>query len=312
MNRPASPPRHPALALTLLLLPAFPAAAQDNAGTPWRPPELVDAVASLGAAVHDGALYVYGGHVGTTHVHSMENISPGFRRLMLGPGGTWPELARGPLLQGTVLVSDGGALYRVGGMTASNASPSEPEVLHSNRSVARYSAAENRWEALPDLPAGRSSHDAVVTGGVLYVVGGWEMRGPDEESVWAETVLALDLDNAAGSGSNFASPFVYRDCVYWVNPAGAARCLAPDSGAVQWTHRLPASLWATPLGHQDQVYFFTEQGTTQVLRASADAPHVIATNDLSVDAPVTGFAAVDDAIVIRAGSEVIRVGRPMN
>lgn len=733
MNRPASPPRHPALALTLLLLPAFPAAAQDNAGTPWRPPELVDAVASLGAAVHDGALYVYGGHVGTTHVHSMENISPGFRRLMLGPGGTWQELARGPLLQGTVLVSDGGALYRVGGMTASNASPSEPEVLHSSRSVARYSAAENRWEALPDLPAGRSSHDAVVTGGVLYVVGGWEMRGPDEESVWADTVLTLDLDNAAewrtipapfrrralaagtaggriyalggltpdagptlrvdvldiatgewstgpdlpqagslqgfgigaasdrdrvfmsqadgrvyrlgeggaswdpvatldnprfmhrlvlhqeqvlavggasraghlavidvmpangatrddgassrgatrwpgfrggrdtnvsraarlplvwsdetvawrtttagfgqsspviwdgtvfltslegalketlfvtavglddgtqrwrrrfdaaerlewndyvskgaptpavdgdrlyvffdsgdlmalthdgetvwhrnlsadygslggnhgvgnsvlltdravvvlltrrtysyllavdaatgdtlwkadrdpgvawstpvlapdgdeivvsasgriegfdsetgerrwffeglrgnhvpsptvteelvvaggmaveanlalrrgrrgaldrtdvawsaGSGSNFASPFVYRDCVYWVNPAGAARCLAPDSGAVQWTHRLPASTWATPLGHRDQVYFFTEQGTTQVLRASADAPQVIATNELSVDAPVTGFAAVDDAIVIRAGTEVIRVGRPAN
>lgn len=116
----------------------------------------------------------------------------------------------------------------------------------------------------------------------------------------------------AGSGSNFASPFVYRDCVYWVNPAGAARCLAPDSGAVRWTHRLPASTWATPLGHGDHVYFFTEQGTTQVLHASADAPRVVATNHLSVAAPVTGFAAVDDAIVIRAGTEVIRVGRPMD
>ena len=113
----------------------------------------------------------------------------------------------------------------------------------------------------------------------------------------------------AGSASNFGSPFAYRDCVYWVNPAGAARCLAPDSGAVRWTHRLPASTWATPLGHAGRVYFFTESGTTQVLRASADAPRVIATNPLSAGAPVTGFAAVDDAIVIRAGSEVIRVGR---
>ena len=118
-----------------------------------------------------------------------------------------------------------------------------------------------------------------------------------------------DVAWTADSGSNFASPFAYRGCVYWVNPAGAARCLAPDSGAVHWTHRLPASTWATPLGHDDRVYFFTEQGVTQVLRASTDAPEVLATNHLSVDAPVTGFAAVDDAIVIRAGTEVIRVGR---
>ena len=50
-----------------------------------------------------------------------------------------------------------------------------------------------------------------------------------------------DVAWTAGSASNFASPFAYRDCVYWVNPAGAARCLAPDSGTVHWTHRLPAS-----------------------------------------------------------------------
>ena len=119
-----------------------------------------------------------------------------------------------------------------------------------------------------------------------------------------------DVAWTAGSASNFASPFVYRECVYWVNPAGAARCLDPDSGAVRWTHRLPASAWATPLGHGGHVYFFTQDGVTEVLRASADAPRVVAANVLSVEAPVTGFAAVDDAIVIRAGTEVIRVGRP--
>ncbi len=112
----------------------------------------------------------------------------------------------------------------------------------------------------------------------------------------------------ARSASNFGSPFLYRDCVYWVNPAGVARCLAPESGTVRWTHRLPASTWATPLGHRNHVYFFTEGGVTEVLGASAESPEVVATNYLSVDAPVTGFAVVDDAIVIRAGTEVIRVG----
>ena len=713
------------LAVALLVAACLPAAAQDNTLGGWRPPDLIDAVASFGAAVHDGALYVYGGHVGRVHAHSIGNISPGFRRLVLETAGTWEELMPGPRLQGTVLVSDGASIYRVGGMTASNATAAEPEVLRSSRSAARYDVSAGRWDPLPDLPAGRSSHDAVVAGRTLYVVGGWELRGRDQERVWADTILALDLDSAtwwreipapfkrralaagtaggriyalgglrpadgaalrvdvldpatgewsagpdlpeagrlqgfgvaaashhgrifisqadgkvyrladsgdaweqaatlehprfmhrlvpfdgyllavggsargghvttldvvqpagdagaeqgasrwpgfrggtdtnvsraarlpltwsdesvawrattpgfgqsspviwdgtvfltsiegamketlwvsavrlddgserwrrsfeaserlewndyvskgaptpavdadrlyaffasgdllalthdgetvwhrnlsgdygsvggnhgvgnsvlltgravvvlltrrtysyllavapdtgdtlwkadreagvawstpvlapggseivvsasgriegfdpdtgtlrwsfsdlegnyvpsptitdelvivgglrvaanlalhrpvtgaldgddvawtAGSASNFGSPFAYRDCVYWVNPAGAARCLAPDSGTVRWTHRLPASTWATPLGHEDLVYFFTTKGITQVLRASAAAPQVVATNHLSVNAPVTGLAAVDDAIVIRAGSKVIRVG----
>ena len=104
-SRPSS--RLAGLALALLSLSAAPLLAQDHAAGVWRPPDLVDAVASFGAAGHDGALYVYGGHVGTTHVHSVENISPGFRRLALTPGETWEELARGPRLQGAALVSDG-------------------------------------------------------------------------------------------------------------------------------------------------------------------------------------------------------------
>ena len=718
------------LAAGLLLAACRPAAAQDNTLDGWRPPDLVDAVASFGAVAHDGALYVYGGHVGRVHAHSIENVSPAFRRLVLAPGRTWEDLTPGPRLQGTVLVSDGAFIYRVGGMRASNATAAQPEVLHSSRSAARYAVSSGRWEPLPDLPSGRSSHDAVVAGGTLWVVGGWELRGRDQEAVWADTVLALDLDDVddigggawreipapfkrralaagtaggrvyalggltpdsgaalqvdvldtatgawsagpdlpeagrlqgfgvaaasvggriftsqadgvvhrltadgdaweaaatlahprfmhrlvpfdghvvavggaargghltvvdvvrpaaggesgrgarrwpgfrggadvnvsraarlprawsddsvtwrantpgfgqsspviwdgavfltsiegamketlwvsavsladgserwrrsfaaseqlewndyvskgaptpavdgdrlyaffasgdllalthdgdtvwrrnlsadygsvggnhgvgnsvlltgravvvlltrrtysyllavapatgatlwkadreagvawstpvlapdggeivvsaagriegfdpdtgdllwsfsdlrgnhvasptvtadlviaggmavaanlalrrartgaldrgdvawtVGSASNFASPFAYRDCVYWVNPAGAARCVAPDSGAVNWTHRLPASIWATPLGHGDYVYFFTTKGVTQVLRASATAPEVVATNHLTVNAPVTGFAAVDDAIVLRAGSDVIRVG----
>ena len=114
----------------------------------------------------------------------------------------------------------------------------------------------------------------------------------------------------AGSASNFGSPFLFGECVYWVNTTGAARCLVPSTGAVRWTHRLPASTWATPLGHGDHVYFFTEHGVTEVLRATSEAPDVVATNHLTVEAPVTGFAAVDDAIVIRAGADTIRVGRP--
>ena len=153
------------------------------------------------------------------------------------------------------------------------------------------------------VPSPAVTEDLVIVGGMAVGANLALRRGG------GGALDRADVAWMAGSASNFGSPFAYRDCVYWVNPAGAARCLAPDSGDVRWVHRLPASTWATPLGHDDRVYFFTADGTTQVLRAAADAPHVIATNPLSVEAPVTGFAAVDDAIVIRAGSEVIRVGR---
>ena len=141
------------LAAALVIAAWLPAAAQDNTLDGWRPPDLIDAVASFGAAVHDGALYVYGGHVGRVHAHSIENISPGFRRLVLETGQTWEDLPAGPLLQGTILVSDGISLYRVGGMTATNATAAEPEVLRSSRSAARYDVSARRWEPLPDLPA---------------------------------------------------------------------------------------------------------------------------------------------------------------
>ena len=160
-----------------------------------------------------------------------------------------------------------------------------------------FTDLEGNYVASPTI-----TDDLVIVGG-LRVAANLALHRPEAGALEGDAVAWT-----AGSASNFGSPFAYRDCVYWVNPAGAARCLAPDSGTVQWTHRLPASTWATPLGHDNLVYFFTTKGITQVLRASAAAPEVVATNHLSVDAPVTGFAAVDDAIVIRAGDDVIRVG----
>ena len=492
------------------------AATGQQARQAWQPPDLPDAVASLGAVVHDGSLYVYGGHVGRAHAHSIQNISPGFRGVALRAGGQWRELARGPRLQGAVLGSDGRAIYRVGGMKATNATAAEPAprrgatrwpgfrggratnvsraahlpVTWSDREVTwrsttpgfgqsspviwddtvfltslegsmketlfvtalRLGDGVERWRRRFDAAERLEWNDYVskgaptpaVDGDRVYAffdsgdllalghegdtvwhrdlsaefgtVGGnhgvgnsllltdralvvlltrrtysyllavdpatgrtlwktdrdpgvawstpvldpegseivvsasgrvegydpetgerlWSFDGLRGNHVASPTVTddlvivggmavaanlalrrgragALDAGDVAwraGSASNFGSPFVYRDCVYWVNQAGAARCVSPESGEVRWTHRLPASTWATPLGHEDHVYFFTARGITEVLRASAAAPERIATNRLTVEAPVTGFAVVDDAIVIRAGREVIRIGQP--
>ena len=183
-------------------------------------------------------------------------------------------------------------------------------VVSASGQIEGFDAAtgERRWSfdglSGNHVPSPTVTNDLIFTGGMRVEANLALRRGGAGRL--GESAVAW----TAGSASNFGSPFLFGECVYWVNTTGAARCLVPSTGAVRWTHRLPASTWATPLGHGDHVYFFTEHGVTQVLRAMSEAPDVVATNHLTVEAPVTGFAAVDDAIVIRAGAEAIRVGRP--
>ena len=191
-----------ALTAVLLGITMTPIAVAQDVDSPTRArhhsvPDLPLAISSFGAAVESGSLYVYGGHIGTQHVHSFENLSQLFLRYPLepGPGGLspgWLALPPGPPLQGTALVEYGGAIYRVGGMRANN-SRREPGELYSVKSAARFLPDENRWQRLMALPAGRSSHDLTVVNDLLVVAGGWELRGSASDPLWERTVFALDL-----------------------------------------------------------------------------------------------------------------------
>ena len=55
----------------------------------------------------------------------------------------------------------------------------------------RFDPQTKQWESLPPLPEPRSSHDAVVIRDKLYVVGGWQLSG--EEQQWRETAWVADL-----------------------------------------------------------------------------------------------------------------------
>src|SRR5262245_41375437 len=142
---------------------------------PARHAPLPVKVASLGACVAGDYLYVYGGHCGKTHTYSTEDVIGRFFRVKL-TGGEWEELPSGPASQALALVAHGGRVLRIGGMQPRNR-PDQPADNISLKTVAAYDPAARRWVSLPDMPAGRSSHDAVMVGDTLYVVGGWEMRG---------------------------------------------------------------------------------------------------------------------------------------
>lgn len=164
-------------------------------------------VASFGAAVAGDHLYVYGGHIGKTHQYSTEAVTGRFARIPL-TGGKWEELPGGPSIQGLALVAHEGKLYRIGGMQPRN-KPGDKADNHSLASCACYDPAARKWTALPDMPAGRSSHDAVVVGNRLFVVGGWCMQG-SKGSTWHETALVLDLSKTSLRWQSIPQPFRRR------------------------------------------------------------------------------------------------------
>lgn len=167
-------------------------------------PLLPEPISSFGAAVCDGYLYVYSGHTGGEHEHSRDNLSQKFLRIKLDGGSVWEELPMETPLQGLPLVAHGGKLYRVGGLNAKNAE-GEDEKLHSVAEFSCYDPAAKKWTALAPLPEARSSHDAVVIGDKLYVVGGWTLSG-DRKGKWLDTAWSIDLANPAAKWEPIGKP----------------------------------------------------------------------------------------------------------
>ncbi|MEQ8848862.1 DUF1668 domain-containing protein [Botrimarina sp.] len=172
-------------------------------------PPVPEAVASFGAVVLDGWLYVYGGHIGQAHDHSRDNLSNHFRRIRVDGTGGWEELPMATPLQGLPLVAHNGKVYRVGGLHARNAA-GEEEALYSVEEFAVYDPQTRQWSGLPGLPSPRSSHNAVVVGDTLYVVGGWTLSGASDGE-WLGSALAYDLGGSEGQWRELPeSPFKRR------------------------------------------------------------------------------------------------------
>jgi YHS domain-containing protein len=176
-------------------------------------PPLPKAISSFGAAEFDGYIYVYGGHSGKTHKYSSETTLGTFLRLPMegiSKESKWEELPGGTGLQGLNLVAVDGKIYRVGGMQARNKPDDEKGDSHSLAEVMSFDPKTKTWSPAPSMPAGRSSHDIVAAGSKIVVVGGWEMKGPNEKSVWHEKALILDTAAKEPKWEAIPQPFKRR------------------------------------------------------------------------------------------------------
>lgn len=172
-------------------------------------PPLTQATSSLGAVELDGYLYIYGGHAGKTHKYNTDTVLGTFQRLKLNGGKEWEQLPGGPKVQGMNLATHGGKIYRIGGLQPRNG-PDEPADNVSITDCSCFDPKTNKWLPIASLPAGRSSHDLVVAGDKLIVVGGWESKGKGNMPFWHETSLMLDLKDKDAKWESIPQPFKRR------------------------------------------------------------------------------------------------------
>lgn len=158
--------------------------------SPHEYPDLATGLTSFGAAVLGGTLYVCGGHMGIAHEYDREGQSDELIAVDLAEPHGWRTVGRVPRRQGVAVVTHGRHLFRVGGLEARNAR-GEDEDLHSSDDFAQYDPATDSWETLAPLPEPRSSHDAVVIGDRLYVVGGWILGNGEPQ--WVDSAAVTDL-----------------------------------------------------------------------------------------------------------------------
>ncbi len=173
-------------------------------------PELPVGITSFGAARIGDTIYAYGGHTGTAHSYWNTSQSNQLLRWDLNAAhGSWEVVSEGAhRLQGLAMVAHGQRLILIGGFFARN-EEGQPHQLFSQDHVAVFDTVSNQWSELPKLPSGRSSHDAIVLDDKLYVVGGWNMSGPDSTQ-WHDTAVVMDLTASNPVWSELPNPGFHR------------------------------------------------------------------------------------------------------
>lgn len=165
---------------------------------------------SFGAATHDGWVYVIGGYTGPPHDYFWEAQEDDFYRVNLHDRTHVEYLPHHDRLQSCSLEAHDGRLIRIGGMMAQNGQ-GQPQELLSLDTVTTFDPESRSWsDRLPQLPEGRSSHDSVVIGSRLFVVGGWSMDDEFRRPTWHDEMLVLDLGDDDATWTSIKTPFERR------------------------------------------------------------------------------------------------------
>jgi outer membrane protein assembly factor BamB len=105
---------------------------------------------------------------------------------------------------------------------------------------------------------------------------------------------------------NMPSTVIVNDLLYMVHDAGVAQCVDPQDGSVVWSKRLGGKYVASALASGENVYFFSQEGVTTVIRAGRQYEE-IAVNQLD-DGFMSSAASVGDDLILRTKTHLYRIG----
>ena len=161
-------------------------------------------------------------------------------------------------------------------------------VVSSAGAVTGYAAATGQQLWNIDSLSGNSVPSPTVLGSRLFVGARTPEFGSDGEAARSNLCIELSTQTggvptiawrAAKAVSDYASPVVSDNCVYFLNKVGVVHCLDAKSGTSNYVSRLGTQCWATPIVAGNLVYFFGKDGRTQVIK-SGPTFEIFASNDL--------------------------------
>ena len=151
-------------------------------------------------------------------------------------------------------------------------------VVSSGGSVDAYDSATGKslW-SIGGLE-GNSVPSPTASGNLLYVGARVPEFGGDGEAAKSNLCIALSDPSSASVSpsvawraskaiSDYASPVVCGDCVYYLNKIGVLYCLSKSTGEPLYMERLGTQCWATPIVSEDRIFFFGKDGKTQIVRS---------------------------------------------
>jgi outer membrane protein assembly factor BamB len=101
------------------------------------------------------------------------------------------------------------------------------------------------------------------------------------------------------------SPLWINDAVYMVSDQGVASCLSATTGEEIWQKRIGGNYSASPLAADGRIYFFSEEGETNVLKPGREF-ELLATNKLE-GSIMASPAVAGRALFIRTDTQLYRI-----
>jgi hypothetical protein len=175
-----------------------------------RAPFMEPMRSSFGTILHDGLLYMCGGHQGPEHTYPKESFTDNFnvydKRI-----NSWRELAPRPAkAHGYTLAANGNYIYAFGGFAYNEGTK---PAWKSIDTIDRYDIRTNTWTTIGKLSKPRSSNIAATIADKVYLVGGWDAtpKAPNDfEGTFHSSVDVFDLKTETVSVAPYQMPLPLR------------------------------------------------------------------------------------------------------